>query len=356
MSQIQVQEDYDEHYFDKLSEEEKKQIIENDNYFIKELKEGIPNENTLAGKLSRKPQSNIFREWTESLERLHYLGIYKEPIHTISDFMKKEISRFKFSEQEVEDFDIKFNFNKRIDQSIDQRFKDPFYSHKDGNDPFPTNPSALSDTHKFLLEGLEMFRFYHKRFADIAEDFIKKLEPDKLTGETFVYQDFEKVIEWDEIALFSHYLNELASENGLLDQIEDEQNVKEAATVLQKAMFKFLYADGGYRQMAYKFGVSTRRNQTIRSRLDHWPKKDAKETIMKVQGSYLCPCGCGYNFITCKKYHDITNDRYFQKFRWAEKVYKIPENLKNKRLGPLDIARKLWGKQVKLVLEKIQSQ
>lgn len=345
MSQV-LQEEIDEHSFDNLSEEEKKQIIENDNYFLKELKDGITNENTLAGKLSRKPQSNIFREWTESVERLHYLGVYKEPIHTISDFIKKEISRFKFSEQEVEDFDIKFNFNKRIDQSIDQRFKDPHYTHKVGNEPFPKNPSEKTRDHEFLLEGLEIFKHYHKRFADIAADLIKKME------DPTVYSDFEKVTEWSEIAQFSHYLDELASEYGILDQIEDEQNVKEAATILQKAMFKFLFADGAYRQMAAKFGVSTRRNQTIRNRLEHWPKKDAKQVIMKVQSSFLCPCGCGYNFVSGKKYHDVTNDKYFPKFRWSEKIFKIPDELKNKRLGPIEIAQRIWGKKNKLVLER----
>ncbi len=117
-------------------------------------------------------------------------------------------------------------------------------------------------------------------------------------------------------------------------------------------MFKILYADGGYRQMAAKFGVSLRQNQRIRERLEHWPENNAKAVIMKIQGSYLCPCGCGYNIVTQKKYHDITDDRVFQKFRWSEKRIKLPDSVKNKRLNPIDIARMIWGKKTRLIIQK----
>ena len=117
-----------------------------------------------------------------------------------------------------------------------------------------------------------------------------------------------------------------------------------------------LYADGGYRQMAAKFGISPRQNQRIRNRDSDWPIKNVKSVIMKIQSSYLCPCGCGYNFVTQKKYHDITNEKYFLKFRWNDKRIQLPDSLKNKRLGPIDIARLIWGKKTKLVIAKFNKQ
>ena len=75
---------------------------------------------------------------------------------------------------------------------------------------------------------------------------------------------------------------------------------------------------------------------------------------MKIVGSYLCPCGCGYNFITGKKHQDITSEKYFPKFKWSEKIIKIPDSLKNKRLGVFQIGYRIWAKKTKLMIQKFE--
>ena len=288
-------------------------------------------------------EKNIFIHWSESLEKLHYLGVYDQPIHTISTYIRNQLGKCRFSDNIIADAVKHDQLYDSMKHSIDDRFKDPDFKHRGKKSPENTSGLELTPDHTFLLEALEMFKHYHRRFADIAKNFITKLE------DPLLYNDFEKVTEWQEIATFSHYLDELSSEFGLLDQIEDEQDLKESATILQRAMAKLLYVDGGYRQMAAKFGVSPRQNQRIRERDANWPEKNAKEMIKKILGSLICPCGCGYNFVTQKKYHDITDDRVFQKFRWSEKKFKLPDSLKNKRLNPIDNARLIWGKKVKLI-------
>jgi len=337
-----------EHSFDNLSNTEKSTLINELESFNAQVTDGLKEDTSVINKMFFSSQKDIFQHWSESLEKLHYLGVYKDPISTIMAHLTAQIGKIKFSDDKWKDLEKKERLYDNMKHYLDKRFKRA-YGEK-GTEP-PKNPSVIkTPDHQFLLDALKMFEFYHKRFADIADNFSDKIQDPQ------VFEDFQNVTEWEEIALFSHYLNEIASEDGLLEQIEDQINVKESATLLQKAMFKILYADGGYAQMAYKFGISPRQNQRVRARLDRWPKKRAKDIIMKVQSSYLCPCGCGYNFVTQKKYHDITNDNFFPKFRWSDKIIKLPDNLKNKRLGPIDIARLIWGKKAKLIVEKIEKE
>lgn len=335
----------DEHTFDKLSETERSVLITELELFNTQVTDGLKEDTSVINKMFFSSQKDIFQHWAESLEKLHYLGVYKDPVSTISEYMRLQISKVIFSEDDYVNVDRKETLNDNMKHYLDNRFK---RAYGDKGTKSPKDTSVITPEHQFLLDSLRMFEFYHKRFADIANNFYDKIQDPQ------VFEDFQGVTEWEEIAIFSHYLNELASEYGLLEQIEDEINVKESATLLQKAMFKILYADGGYRQMAYKFGISTRQNQRVRARLDRWPKKHAKDVIMKIQSSYLCQGGCGYNIVTGKKYHDITNDSFFVKFRWGDKIIKLPDNLKNKRLGPIDIARLIWGKKTKLIVEKFQ--
>jgi hypothetical protein len=364
VKQIQITESVDEHTFENLTEVEKQTIATELKLFDTQVVDGLKNNNSVISRLFFATQKDIFVHWTESLEKLYYLGQYPDPIHTISTYIKKQLGKCRFSDEEVEDAVRHEQLYDTMKHSIAERFKDPDYRHTQRGTESLENTSDFTNTPDqiFFLEGLQLFRFYHRRFADIADDFIEKL------ADPQIFQDLAEITEWQEIGLFSHYLGELASEHGLLDQIEDEQNLKESATVLQRAMFKILYADGGYRQMAYKFGISPRQNQRIRQRDQEWPKKDIKDTIMKIQGSYLCGCGCGYNIVSQKKYHDIQNPKFFPKFQWSEKKIKLPgkakeilekneklvlaDNTKNKRLNPIDIARMLFGKQTKLMVEK----
>lgn len=334
----------DEHSFDNLSDTERSGLITELELFNTQVTDGLKEDTSVINKMFFSSQKDIFQHWAESLEKLHYLGVYKESVSTISEYMRLQISKIVFSEDDYVNVDRKETLNDNMKHYLDRRFK---RSYLDKGTESPKDSSPITDDHQFLLDGLQMFSFYHRRFADISDNFIQKLQ------DSIVFKDFESVTEWEEIALFSHYLNEIASKDGLLDQIENEINVKESATLLQKAMFSILYADGGYRQMAYKFGISTRQTQRVRARLSGWPKKRVRDIIMKIQSSYLCPCGCGYNIVTGKKYHDITNDNFFPKFRWSDKKIKLPDNLKNKRLGPIDIARLIWGKKTKLIITKI---
>jgi hypothetical protein len=140
----------------------------------------------------------------------------------------------------------------------------------------------------------------------------------------------------------------------MLDQIEDWQDFKQSATVLQLAMAKIMHADGDYAQMAWKLGVSTKENRNIRKRLVHWPEKNAKKAIMKIAGSYLCPCGCDHNLVTGKKYQDITSEKYFPKFQWSEKLIKIPDRFKNRGFTVMQLTEKVFSKRMHLIVEKFE--
>lgn len=363
-AQLVLVDEINENTFKNISEQEKEILVSDLELFGTEVLGGLKKNSSVIHKMFFSSQKDIFQHWAESLEKLHYLGVYEEPIHTISTHIRKQIGRCTFDDNIMADVVKHDQLFDSMKHSIHERFKDPDHQHRGKESPENTSVLELTPDHTFLLEGLQMFKHYHRRFADIADDFISKLE------DPIVYKDFADVTEWQEIGLFSHYLNEISSEFGLLDQIEDEINVKESATLLQKAMLKIEYADGAFRQMAGKFGVSPRQCQRIRQRLDDWPLKEAQRVIMKIIGSQVCPCGCGYNFITQKKYQSILNPKFFPKYRWSEKKIKLPgsakeilekndklvlsDNVKNKRLNPIDIAAKIWGKKTKLVLEKFE--
>lgn len=364
--QVIVTEKIDEHSFDNLSQNEKNDLIENLQTFDSQVVDGLKNNNMVITKMFFSSQKDIFIHWAESLEKLYYLGQYKEPIYTISVYMKRQLGRCRFSDEEVEDAVIHERLYDSMKHNIPERFKNQDYNHSGKVSPENTSSFKITPDHIFLLEGLQLFRYYHRRFADIADDMMSKLQDPQ------IYNDLKDVTEWQEIGLFSHYLGEIAAENGLLDQIENEQNLKESATILQRAMFKIMYADGAYRQMAAKLGITPRQNQRVRKKDEAWKEKHVKSILNKILGSYICPCGCGYNFVTQKKYHDILNPKYFPKFQWSEKKLKLPilakqelekneklvlqDSVKNKRLNPIDIARMLWGKETKLMVERIKEQ
>lgn len=335
--------------YSNISAEEKQILITELSDFTKDVKLGLKENKSVIHKMFFSTQKEIFVHWSESYEKLHYLGYYEKPIHTISAHIRAIIGQITFSDDKRIDLTKKEQLFDSMKHSIHDRFHREYDKEKGKESPLDTSVLELTSDHTFMLEAFLMLKHYHRRFADLADDFIIKLQ------DPLVYKDFADVTEWEEIGIFCHYLNELASEFGILDQIEDEQNLKESATLLQRAMFKILHADGAYRQMAGKFGVSPRQNQRIRQRDVDWPEKDIKAVVMKIIGSQLCPGGCGYNFITQKKYQNTLDPKFYPKYRWSEKKIKMPDSLKNKRTNPIDNARLIWGKKVKLNIEKLEN-
>ena len=119
----------------------------------------------------------------------------------------------------------------------------------------------------------------------------------------------------------------------------EEGNMREMATMLQKAMAKLLYADGGFRQMAHGFGVVPRQNQRIRNRMDSWPEKDAENIFRNVTLSLRCQ-GCGMHVITGKRYN--ANGTEIGQVRLAGKKYKLPKSIRNRNLSSIDVAELFW--------------
>ncbi len=329
--------------FENLTKEGKKKKIADLKLFETQFLDGVKDPNNAVLRNIFKTRKDVITAYAESLRDRHYLGEYKEPINTISNYIKAQIRKLYL----VNQYET-INLIHYVHVTLKPEFKSPELSHTDGVTKLPQNTSAFEKDHQFHMDGIKAFIHYHKRFADIGEDHLKKISDPQ------VFKDFQKVIEWNEIGLFSHYLGELASENGILDQIEDLQDFKQSATIIQLAMAKIMHADGDYAQMAWKLGVSTKENRNIRKRLAHWPKKDAKKAIMKIAGSYLCPGGCGHNFITGKKYQDITSEKYFPKWQWSEKRITIPKSLKNKGLTVFQIGEKVFGKKIKLIVKTFE--
>ena len=344
MSSLVVVQEINEHTFDKLSDESKEQLVSDLTSFTEEVTTGLKENKSVIHEMFFTSQKELLLRWAESFKKLHYLGAYEKPIDTISDHILGQIGKMTFSENREEDLNKKELLRRNLHKALTDEYKDSTKQHDTRSPKDLGNASALLEQQQYVIDALSIGEVFLRKFTEIHVDLKKKLEDPERFGK------LESLIYWDEIGVYNQYLT-ILFDDGVLDQIMDEQNSKQSATLYQKAMSFILYMAGGYREMAGKLGITPRGGQYLREDLRTWPDKKAKLAIAKIQGSYLCPGGCGYNIATGKKYHDITNDKYFFQFRYKDKLIKIPDVLKNKGLTPFQIGAKLFGRKNKLIIE-----
>ncbi|GKS67352.1 hypothetical protein YTPLAS73_08990 [Nitrosarchaeum sp.] len=302
-------------------------------------------------------KKDVILHWAYCLEELSVLGVYKEPIDSISNYIRKELiamdlkkaipyvyevlpSKFK---HHVPNPDLGFD---GFDGILENDGSAEFLGDPKKNDSLLL-PRTTNDS--LILESLDTFKEYHmwwKRIVEVYENHLK--DPN-------IHQDFANSLKWQEIAKFCSALGVLYGPMSILQQILDEGNIKQSATMFQKAMCVMFGADTSFRQWAYKFGVSPRQHQRIRERLADWPKKDVAKIIQNVTGSYCCP-SCNYNLIerkqNKKKQARKPNPKQISKNENSETNLEIPKKMEGKGLNPLEIAERIWKGKLKHSLRR----
>ena len=319
-----------------LTDYEKEHRINELEDSIAELETGLSNERSFIFKSAMGSQKDFFGHWAITLKQLHYLGKFDKPISEISTYIRRQLGRTDLS------IETKENLYNNLDRNLDSEYKHTY----DKNPQNEENNTSVIPEGDFMRYSLKRLQTFHLKFANVCETLFKHLEDPK------IHKDFSDVIEWKEIALFSAALADLTkinSDTGILEQIENELNIRESATIFQKAMLYILSADHSFRKMAHKFGVSPRQNQRIRSRMEDWPEKDAAKVIQNVTSSYQC-LKCGFNPMTGRTYDDVKmfQESTWLKIKFADKFFPIPEKYKRLRLNPIQIAEKIWAKQIVL--------
>ena len=76
-----------------LSEQEKKTKIRELQSLEYQIQAGLKNEKTAIHQLIFSSQKEILLNWAKILETQHYLGVYTEPINTISSHIRKQIGK-----------------------------------------------------------------------------------------------------------------------------------------------------------------------------------------------------------------------------------------------------------------------
>lgn len=320
-----------------LTELEKEHRIKDLEESIEEFETGLANEKSFIHASALNSQKDFWQHWSINLEQLHFLGKFEKPLDEISTTIRWHIGKMDLPLEKKE------NLYNNLSRSIDSRFKKDRPNQELQNATDNTSVISEGDFMRFSLKRLQV---YHTKFANLAETLFKHL------ADPAIHKDFSNVIEWKEIALMSAALADLTKlnkETGILDQIEGELNIRESATIFQKAMLYLLNADHSFRKMAHKFGVSPRQNQRIRSRMEDWPDKDAAKVIMNVTSSYQC-LKCGFNPVTGRTYDDVKmfQESTWLKIKFADKFFPIPDKYKRQRLSPIQIAEKIWAKKIKL--------
>lgn len=310
-----------------LSEEEKttlEQIEKNISWY----EDSVKNQTPLRAMLeSRSPKRDLVLDWAEFIKQK--FTILKIDHSLISKEIKKTLRK---------------NGLESLALWIHEILPSEFKEHQNGEvEPRPNTSGFRTSEDSLPLKSLAILKLYHHRFIDVIEKLETHLKDDK------IHKDFDNSLEWQEIAKMCSTIETLAEPLGVLDQINDDLNLRQLVDNLRTAMCKFLQADESFRTWAHKFGVSPRQHQRIRERLDEWPEKKAATVIKKVLGSYLCPCGCNYNIVTGKLHVDITDDSFFLKYRFRDRDYKIPDEFKDKGLNPMQIAERVWMKKLVLV-------
>jgi len=295
-----------------------------------EIVTGLSNPKKLMHKMMFSTQKEIFTFWSSTLKQLHFLGKYEKPVNTICTYIKKQIGQMRLDPNPVMDLDKKENMYRNVERNVLPECKQDYSKRQIVGE----NTSDLTSKESIILEAIETLEYYHLEFIKIIKTFRDHIE------DPLVHQDMEKWFDrWEKIARLCEPLSELSGDFSILKQMAEEGNMREMATMLQKAMAKLLYADGGFRQMAHGFGVVPRQNQRIRNRMDSWPEKDPENIFRNVTLSLRCQ-GCGMHIITGKRYN--ANGTEIGQVRLAGKKYKLPKSIRNRNLSPIDVAELFW--------------
>jgi hypothetical protein len=311
--------------FTNLSEAQKQDKIKELKSFEEGLRMDIRDPAGISHKILFSKTKDIILEWANTMKQLHYLGDYEQPINTISSYIKSKIGKVS---TDLDSKDISYRY---VDQVLPDEFK-KITSPKKDVEKLPLNTSAreLTSEEQFVLDSIVSLRSVFMGMVSITGVMIRHLQNPDISAEMQKYFD-----DYSKIAALREPMEFMMGEGSILHQIDDEQNIRESATILQKAIAKLMSATLSYRQMAHFFGVSPRQNQRIRNRLDEWPAKDAKTVIRKNILSYCCQ-NCGMNVITGKVYNKNGNE--IDQVKLNNKFYNIPEQYKNSPLSPIQIA------------------
>ena len=310
-----------------FSESQKKQEIESLKAFENSLRLDITDPKGISHKILFSKTKDIILEWADTMKRLHYLGDYDKPLDTISSYIKSKIGKVKAG---LDAKDISYRY---VDHVLPEEFKKSTSPKKEDVEKLPLNTSTrkLTQEEQFLLDSVVSLRTFCMGMSSILSVMVGHLKNPDIAADMLPYFD-----EYSKIASLREPIEFMMGEGSILHQIDDEQNIRESATILQKAIVKLLDATLSYRQMAHFLGVSPRQNQRIRNRLAEWPAKDAKTVIRKNILSYCCQ-NCGMNVITGKVYKKDGTE--IDQVKLGTKYYPIPEKYKNSPLSPIQIAK-----------------
>ena len=314
-----------------LSESEKEIKINHLASLENEIKSGLSDSTKLIHNMMFSSQKEIFAFWSVTLEQLHYLGKYEKPLNTISTYIQKQIGRMQLDEDPARDLDKKENMCRNVRRSLDPKFKE----ESDGQIVRKIT-SELNEEQQFICDTFASLEQFYSWMGKICKTMKEHMKDPNMNDDMKKYFD-----KFHKIAALREPIEFMMDEGSVLDQIADEQNIREVATVLQRAIVKSLDSTISYRQAAHFYGTSTRQNQRIRERDEDWPAKDIESVIRHNILSYCCQ-SCGMNIITGKKYDKNGTQTGMVKLK--HKLYPIPEKYKGSPLSPIQIAMEMAKK------------
>lgn len=336
-----------------LTKSERKKKIEELEKYESQIRDGINDQKSFIHEMVFTSEKAIFQRWASYLKQLHYLNKYEKPITTICDYICKRVGHMNLPLEKKE------NLIRNAQRSLDQEFKDPEKVHS-GDNLSPENTSAfrpIEESLPYFVAGVS--KEYCDIMSGILGKFMKHLENPQIR------EDFEKIVSWEEIALACSTLQQLVTpikdtykdfakideqlaKHHSLKNMEESINIRQSVDCFRNAMRLLVDNAKSYRYWAHKFGISPRQHQRVRERDEDWPEMPTEQVIRDVIGSTACP-GCKIDLITKEKYYDTPPDEIFIKYQFRGRKYKIPDQYKNKGLNPIEIAEKVFGKELKLV-------
>jgi hypothetical protein len=334
-----------------LSESEKQAIIKELSQYETQIRDGIADQRSFIHEMVFTSEKAIFQKWASYLKQLHYLSVYKDPINTISKYIKKQIGRMNLP------LDKKENLYRNVSRSLDAEYKEP--QEIEGQNVSENTSAFLPIEESIVYFIAANCKAYFDIMSDVIGKFLKHLENPQIRA------DFERIVEWEEIALMCTTIKQLVTpiketyknfekldhqlaEHHTLKNIEENFNMRQSVDTFRNAMRLLVLTTPSYRNWAHRFGISPRQHQRVRERDPDWPDKPVEQVIRDVLGSTMCPA-CKTDLITKRKYYDTPPDKIFVQYLFREKKFKIPEQYKNRGLNPVQIAEKVWSKELKLV-------
>jgi len=145
---------------------------------IEDIKSGLRQEGGWLRELysSKSPKKDALIHWANCIEKLHELGVYKEPLNTISSSIQKELRTMGLGEavvyvHEVLPFKYKdqsYNHSKQSDEREVEPHK--YSSNSDNIQYIEANKLALQDVRK----DIEILKQFEKKLEE--SDYISKLD------------------------------------------------------------------------------------------------------------------------------------------------------------------------------------